>query len=144
MGTLVGSEEGAPPIGVAPGAKWIAVKVFNDAGEATDEWIHKGFQWCLAPTGLDGLNPDPHRAPDVVSNSWGDDDGSDQTFAQDLRALRRLESWPSSQQGTTVHKPARWGRRVAYPMPLPSAPRIAATYCRFQRPGTLALGRAQA
>ena len=89
MGTLVGSSpDGENAIGVAPGARWIAAKVFDDQGRATDEWIHAGFQWVLAPTDLDGRNPDPSRAPDIVSNSWGDDNGLDQTFRQDIAALR--------------------------------------------------------
>ncbi|HTP09989.1 MAG TPA: S8 family serine peptidase, partial [Anaerolineae bacterium] len=40
-----------------------------------------GFQWILAPGG------DPSRAPDVLSNSWGSDDGYDQAFEDDVRAL---------------------------------------------------------
>ena len=57
----------ATTIGVAPGAKWIAVKIFDDAGDALDSDIHLGFQWLLDPDG-DALTDD---APDVVNNSWG-------------------------------------------------------------------------
>jgi len=90
MGTMVGSEpDGSEPIGVAPGAQWIAVKVFDNDGWAEDEWIHAGFQWCLAPTDLNGQNPDPAKAPDIVNNSWGDPDGEDETFRQDLEAMRQ-------------------------------------------------------
>jgi len=89
MGTMVGSSpSGANVVGVAPGARWIAVKVFDDSGRATDERIIAGFQWLLAPTDLDGLRPDPARAPDVVCNSWGDSDGSVLTFADEIAALR--------------------------------------------------------
>jgi hypothetical protein len=77
MGTLAGADG----IGVAPGAKWIAARIFNNSGFAYDSWIHAGFQWILAPGG------DPDRAPDVLSNSWGSDDGFDQTFLNDVRAL---------------------------------------------------------
>jgi len=89
MGTMVGSDPtGGKAIGVAPGAKWIAVKAFNDQGDATDENIHAGFQWCLAPTDLHGANPDPSKAPDIVNNSWGDDNGTDETFRQDAAVMR--------------------------------------------------------
>ena len=90
MGTIVGSDPaGNERIGVAPDAQWVGVKVFDDQGYATDEWIHRGFQWCLAPTRLDGSNPNPALAPDIVSNSWGDDDHpNDVTFAPDVLALR--------------------------------------------------------
>jgi len=89
MGIMVGSEPGGNElIGVAPGAQWIAVKVFDNEGHADDEWIHDGFQWCLAPTDLNGQNPDPSKAPDIVNNSWGDPVGADEEFRQDIDALR--------------------------------------------------------
>ncbi|MFH1084539.1 MAG: S8 family serine peptidase, partial [Chloroflexota bacterium] len=113
MGTLVGVEpSGANAIGVAPGARWIAVKVFDDFGSTTDERLHAGFQWCLAPTDLDGRNPNPALAPDVVNNSWGDDDGADVTFAQDLRAWQAagiLSVWAAGNSGPnpgTINAPA--------------------------------------
>jgi len=71
MGTIVGDDGGANQIGMAPGAQWIAVKVFDDFGVTDDVKLHQGFQWILAPTDLDGENPDPSKAPDVVNNSWG-------------------------------------------------------------------------
>ena len=77
MGTIVGGEG----IGVAPGAQWIAVKVFDNYGYAYDSWIHAGFQWLLAPNG------DPDLAPDVVNNSWGSSNGADETFRLDVQAL---------------------------------------------------------
>jgi len=78
LGTIIGQDG----IGVAPGARWIAVKVLNNQGFGYDSWIHEGFQWLLAPGG------DPTKAPDVVNNSWGNDNGSLTTFQPDLRALR--------------------------------------------------------
>jgi len=69
MGIMVGGDSGGTAIGVAPGAKWIAVKIFNDAGYASTSAIHQGFQWLLDPDG----NPDTDDAPDIVNNSWGFD-----------------------------------------------------------------------
>ncbi len=77
MGTLVGTGG----IGVAPGAKWIAARIFDSQGFAYDSWIHAGFQWILAPGG------DPAQAPDVLSNSWGSTDGTDTQFQPDVRLL---------------------------------------------------------
>jgi uncharacterized repeat protein (TIGR01451 family) len=92
MGTIVGDgvDESGQRLqtGVAPGAQWIAVKVFSDSGDTSDVWIHQAFQWILAPTDLNGENPDPTRAPDVVNNSWGSSNGADVTFQPDVRALR--------------------------------------------------------
>ncbi|SNB47977.1 S8 family serine peptidase [Geobacter sp. DSM 9736] len=67
MGIMVGGDAGGSSIGVAPGARWIAVKIFNDAGAASYSSVHRGFQWLLDPDG----NPDTDDAPDVVNNSWG-------------------------------------------------------------------------
>lgn len=81
MGLLVG-RDGDWHIGVAPGAQWIAVKIFDNQGHSYDSWIHSGFQWLLAPEG------DAALAPQVVNNSWGSDVGGDTTFQPDLQALR--------------------------------------------------------
>ncbi|MEA3341983.1 MAG: S8 family serine peptidase, partial [Chloroflexota bacterium] len=78
LGTIVGQEG----IGVAPGARWVGVKVLNSQGYGYDSWIHAGFQWLLAPGG------DPAQAPDVVNNSWGNKNGGLTTFQPDLQALR--------------------------------------------------------
>src|SRR5699024_6773336 len=65
-GTMVGSEpDGSKAIGVAPGAEWIAAKVFSSTGTTNDAALLEAAQWMLAPGG----NPD--MAPDVINNSWG-------------------------------------------------------------------------
>ncbi len=107
MGTIVG-EDG---IGVAPGARWIAVRVLNGAGYGYDSWIHAGFQWLLAPAG------DPSLAPDVVSNSWGNSLGSLTTFQEDINALRAAGILPIFSVGNDG--PDR--RTVGSPASLPGA-----------------------
>ncbi|MDA0166163.1 S8 family serine peptidase [Solirubrobacter ginsenosidimutans] len=80
MGTMAGAA-----VGVAPDARWIAVKVFNDHGTATTAGIHAGFQWLLDPDG----NPATDDAPDVVNDSWTmSAPGCDLAFAPDLHSLR--------------------------------------------------------
>ena len=66
MSVMVGGSNGGTAIGVAPQAKWIAVKIFDDAGNATLSAIHQGFQWLLNPSG----NAAAPNAPDIVNNSW--------------------------------------------------------------------------
>ena len=52
MGTMVGQEsDGSNKIGMAPGAKWIAARVFNTAGSTTDAILLSAAQWMLAPGG---------------------------------------------------------------------------------------------
>jgi subtilisin family serine protease len=85
MGAMVGGDAGGTAIGVAPDARWIAVKIFNDRGVATTAGIHAGFQWLLDPDG----NPATADAPHVVDDSWTlVNGGCDLTFQNDLRNLR--------------------------------------------------------
>jgi len=65
-GVMIGGDAGGTSIGVAPGAQWIAVKIFNDQGGSTATAIHLGYQWLLDPDG----NPNTADAPQVVNNSW--------------------------------------------------------------------------
>ena len=67
MGIMVGGNAGGTSIGVAPGARWIAAKLFNDAGQAQWSDIHLSFQWLLDPDG----DPDSADMPHVVNASWG-------------------------------------------------------------------------
>ncbi len=69
MGTMVGAD-GANEIGMAPGARWIACRNMEE-GWGTPATYSECYQWFLAPTDLDDLNPDPALAPDVINNSWG-------------------------------------------------------------------------
>ena len=98
MGVMVGRDADGTSIGVAPQAEWIAVKIFNDAGQATTSAIHQGFQWLLDPDG-NPLTPD---APHVVNNSWsiGNTD-CDLTFQLDLQALRAAGMVPVFAGGST-------------------------------------------
>ncbi len=63
---IVGGNAGGTDIGVAPGAQYIAARVFNDSGSGVTSSIHQAMQWML--------NPDANTAtadyPDVVNASW--------------------------------------------------------------------------
>jgi len=91
MGTMVGADpETGNIVGVAPSARWIAVKAFywNGLDWISDEaTLHSALQWCLAPTDRSGENPDPSLAPDIINNSWGDADGTLDAYLDDVRAL---------------------------------------------------------
>ena len=84
MSLMVGGNASGNDIGVAPGAQWIAAKVFNDKGTATTTAIHQAFQWVLNPN-KSASNP---GAPQVVSSSWGNlSTGCDLSFQPDIQAL---------------------------------------------------------
>lgn len=70
MGTMVGelSDEGKH-IGVAPEAKWIACRNMERGYGSPTSYI-ECFEWFMAPTDLNGENPDPSKAPHVIANSW--------------------------------------------------------------------------
>jgi serine protease AprX len=70
MGTALGDDGAGNQIGIAPGARWIGCRNM-DEGWGTPATYSECYQWFLAPTDLNGQNPDPARAPDVINNSWG-------------------------------------------------------------------------
>lgn len=78
MGIMVGQNG----VGVAPGARWMAIKGLNSEGSGKYSWLHSAFQFVLAPGG------DPSYAPDVLNNSWGTSNGYDQEFKEDMATLR--------------------------------------------------------
>jgi subtilisin family serine protease len=85
LGVIVGGSAGGTAIGVAPQARWIAAKVFNDRGVATTSGVHQAFQWVLDPD----RNPATADAPNVVNASWTTrSPGCDLAFQLDLRSLR--------------------------------------------------------
>ncbi|GAB3330875.1 S8 family serine peptidase [Micromonospora halotolerans] len=68
MGTMVG-DDGTEHVGVAPDAQWIATNGCCDSSGV--ESLLKSGWWLLAPTDLNGNNPDPSKRPHVINNSWG-------------------------------------------------------------------------
>ncbi|PAE40698.1 S8 family serine peptidase, partial [Bacillus sp. 7884-1] len=99
-GTMVGSEpNGTNQIGVAPGAKWIAVKAFSSAGASVQDLLRAG-EWVLAPKDAQG-NPHPEKAPDVVNNSWGGGKGIDEWFRPMVINWRAADIFPNFSSGNT-------------------------------------------
>jgi len=89
MGVLVGGDSTGEYLGIAPEARWIAAKIFNDHGLSTFSVIHEAFQWILDPDG----DPFTDDAPAVVVCPWGVDGTRDKCsseFSVDMQALRSL------------------------------------------------------
>ena len=87
MGIMVGGYAGGTAIGIAPGAQWMAVKLFNDAGQTSLGVWHFGFQWLLDPDGV----PETNDSPDIVNLSWGFNRNVNQCnpeFLEDIRVLK--------------------------------------------------------
>lgn len=70
MGTMIGDDGLGNQVGVAPKARWIACRNMERGFGSPATYI-ECFEWFLAPTDLDGNNPNPGRAPHVINNSWG-------------------------------------------------------------------------
>lgn len=68
MGTMVG-EDSENLIGVAPEASWIACRNM-ERGYGSPSTYLECYQFFLAPTDIEGNNPDPSKAPHVINNSW--------------------------------------------------------------------------
>ena len=87
MGTMVGDDGGANQIGMAPGARWIGCRNM-DNGVGSPATYAECYQWFVAPTALDGSEPRPDLAPDVINNSWGcpPSEGCTSRFAADSGA----------------------------------------------------------
>jgi bacillopeptidase F len=84
---VMGVIAGAAGVGVAPGLRWIAAKVFDRNNNGTASDVHLALQWVLDPDN----DPNTDDAPDIVSNSWNLRDTTGQCideFADDIRTLR--------------------------------------------------------
>ncbi|MBS4534717.1 S8 family serine peptidase, partial [Clostridium sp. D2Q-14] len=121
MGTMVGSEaDGSNQVGVAPGAKWIAVQAFTPDG-AYDTDLLAAAEWILAPGG------DVAMAPDVVNNSWGGGPGLNEWYRDAVIAWRAADIFPSFAAGnTTLTNPGGPGS-VAVPANYPESFAVGAT-----------------
>ncbi|API90922.1 MULTISPECIES: S8 family peptidase [unclassified Virgibacillus] len=121
-GTMVGAEpDGSNQVGVAPGAKWIAAKGLNAAGNGYDNWLLAAAEWMLAPNG------DASMAPDIVNNSWGGGSGLDEWYRDVVTAWREAGIFPAFAAGnTTLFNPGGPGS-VAVPANYPESFAIGAT-----------------
>lgn len=100
VGTMLGGDLSGYSIGVAPGARWIAAKAWNNNGEGTESAFHEIFQWFLAPGG------DPANAPHIVNNSWGMDSTLCITeFRADVQAFRAAGIVPIFASGNSGPDP---------------------------------------
>ncbi|GID32929.1 S8 family serine peptidase [Paractinoplanes brasiliensis] len=79
MGTMAGSD-GTNQVGVAPGVRWITA---NGCCPSDSALIESG-QWMLEPADSAGANPDASKRPNVINNSWGTINPSNEPFMEDI------------------------------------------------------------
>lgn len=90
MGLIVGGDALGYQIGMAPGAQWMAAKIFDNSNQSTLSAIHEAYQWILDPDG-DAATDD---APDIVNNSWvlqSTINQCNQEFQPDIALLKEAE-----------------------------------------------------
>jgi bacillopeptidase F len=95
--------------GMAPDAKFIASKILNSQGSGTLDGVMKGLAWMLAPTKSDGTDADPTKAPDIVSNSWGTNDGRSTQFAGLIKSFIAAGIEPVFAAGNAGPRPGTVG-----------------------------------
>lgn len=112
MGTMVGDDGGENQIGVAPEATWIAA---NGCCPSDAALIASG-QWMLAPTDLEGENPDPTVRPHVINNSWGTLAPSNDPFMEDVSeawaAAGQFGVWANGNSGPACQTSGSPGSRI--------------------------------
>ncbi len=70
LGIGIGDDGAGNQIGVAPGARWIACRNMEQGWGSPSTYL-ECLQFFLAPTDLNGNNPEVSKRPAVVSNSYG-------------------------------------------------------------------------
>jgi subtilisin family serine protease len=104
--------------GMAPGAKFISAKVFNSGGSSSTATILKGLSWMLAPTKSDGTGADPTKAPDIVSNSWGNSNGASLSYIDAWKAFEAAGIIPvvaagnAGPRGGTIGAPGSYAQSI--------------------------------
>ena len=86
LGVILGGNSTGVDMGAAPGAQWIAAKLFDDSGTSDLARIHEAYQWMLDPD----ADPETDDAPQIVNNSWvllGSEDQCQGEFANDIALL---------------------------------------------------------
>jgi N-acetylneuraminic acid mutarotase len=112
MGTMAGDDGAGNQIGVAPGVKWIAA---NGCCPSDAALIASG-EWMLAPTDLNGDNPDTTKRPDVINNSWGTTVPSNDPFMEDViaawEAAGIFGTWSNGNSGPSCSTSGAPGSRI--------------------------------
>ncbi len=110
-GTIAGSAgANGMEIGVAPGAKFVAGKIFNKHGYTSGSVILAGMQWVVDPDGKPGTGDEPR----LVSNSWGSN-GVTEVFLSAVESWKRLGILPVFAAGNAGPRAGTVGSPGAYP-----------------------------
>lgn len=82
-------------IGVAPKAKWLNARVFDNKGRNTASGFLRAAEWMLAPNGK------AEHTPDAINNSWGGGAKADVWFTDSIQRWRDAGIVPVFASGNT-------------------------------------------
>ena len=114
MGTIVGDDGGSNQIGVAPRAWWLTAKGC-ESNSCSDFALLSSGQFMLAPTDLNGNNPNPNARPVVVSNSWGTNAGGDTFYQATVQSWVAAGIFPDFANGNAGPNCGTVGAPASYP-----------------------------
>lgn len=112
VSVAMGREDGYVK-GLAPGAKWILARTFDEKNTSNDLVI-KAAQWMIAPDG------DPSMRPDIINNSWGGDSSGEKWFEDILRTWDQLGIFSVFASGNNLKGQSKPGS-IENPASLPGA-----------------------
>ena len=121
IGCMTGDGESLnSQVGVAPGSKWICVtpEGLQTSGNYFDNiMIHKTLQWLLAPTDISGnlSTARPEMAPDVIFCGFSTMNPYDETFREDIQALRAAGIFVTAPVGDVGDNPGGAASPGSYP-----------------------------
>lgn len=116
---VCGSIAGSQGVGVAPGARLIVGRVFDNAGGTTEDILLTAMQWMLDPDGIAETNDGPR----LINNSWGSDDSTSKTFWIAVENWVKAGILPVFAAGNN----GQWGGKVGTPAAYPQSWAVAAT-----------------
>jgi len=96
-GTIAGGNSSGTAIGVAPHAKLVIGKIFDDRGSTDLATILRAMEWIMNPDG----DPTTDDAPRVVSNSWGASSQFILGFRNIVKTWRRFNIFPCFAAGNS-------------------------------------------
>jgi subtilisin family serine protease len=110
-GTIAGGNASGTQIGVAPKAKLMIAKVFDDRGSTSMATLLKAMEWMLNPDG----DPSTSDAPRVVNNSWGANSQFILGFRNIVQTWRRFQIFPNFAAGNSGPRWMSTGAPARYP-----------------------------
>ncbi|NCB38655.1 MAG: hypothetical protein EOM80_07790 [Erysipelotrichia bacterium] len=116
---VCGSIAGSQGVGVAPGARLIVGRVFDNKGGTTEDVLLAGMQWMLDPDGM----PETSDSPKLINNSWGSNDSTSKTFWVAVENWVQAGILPVFAAGNN----GMWGGKVGTPAAFPHSWAVAAT-----------------